>query len=79
MCVSSDRSIELADTFGGVDHQQRDVGTFEVLACHHDRKLFCHQMCLAFAANAGRIDEAETASVVLDNFVYGVPSGARHG
>ena len=69
--------IELADAFGGIDDQQRDVGAFQMLARHHDRKLLRHQVRLAFAANAGGIDEAKAPSVVLDDFVDCVARGAR--
>jgi len=46
-------------------------------ARHDDRELFGHQVRLAFAADAGGIDEAESASVVLDDFVDCVARGAR--
>ncbi len=76
MGVSGDGGVELADAFGGVDDQQRDVGAFEMLAGHHYRKFFGHEARLAFAADAGSIDETEGAAVVLDDFVDGVARGA---
>src|ERR1700722_606806 len=36
-------------------------------------------MRFAFAANAGGVDEAEAASVVLEDFVDGVARGAGYG
>ena len=79
MSVSGDGGIELADAFGGVNHQQRNVGGFQVLARHHDGELFRHQVGLALAANAGGIDEAEALAVVLDDLVNRVPRGAGDG
>jgi len=40
--VACNGSVELADAFGGVDHEQRDVGAFEMLASHHDGKFLRH-------------------------------------
>ena len=77
--VAGDGGVELADAFGGVDDEQRDVGGFEMFARHDDRKFLGHEMRLAFAANAGGVDEAEAASVVLDDFVDGVAGGAGDG
>ena len=50
-----------------------------MLARHHDRKFFRHEVRLAFAADAGGVDEAEAASVVLDDFVDRVAGGAGDG
>src|SRR5712692_770880 len=79
MGIAGDRRVQLADAFGGVNHQQRDVGGFEVLARHHHGELLGHQMSLAFAADAGRINEAEALAVALDHFVDRVAGGAREG
>ena len=74
--VAGDGGIELAHAFGGVDDQQGNVGGFQMLARHHHRKLFRHQVSLAFAADAGGVDEAKRLAVVLDDFVDGIARGA---
>src|ERR1700722_7126667 len=77
--VSGDRGVELADAFGGVDDEQGNISAFQVLACHHDGKFLGHEARLAFAADAGGVDEAEGAAVVLDDFDAGAAAGAGGG
>ncbi len=60
--ISGDGGIKLADAFGGINHQQRNVGSFQMLARHHHGKLLRHQVGLAFAADAGSVDETESAA-----------------
>ncbi len=79
MGVSGDGGVEGIHSLGGVDHQQSDVGGFEMLARHDDGKLLGHQVGLAFAANAGGVDEAEGLSVTFDDFVDRVAGGAGDG
>ncbi len=71
--------VELAHALGGVDDQQGDVSGLEMLAGHHDRKFFRHEVSLAFAATAGGVDEAEAAPVVLHDFVDSVARSAGDG
>jgi len=40
------------DTFDGVDHHQRYIGGFQMLARHHHRELLRHQLGLTLAPNA---------------------------
>ena len=77
MGVSGDGGIELAHAFGGINHQQRDVSGFQMLARHHYGEFFRHQVGLAFAADAGGIDKSEGFAVVLDNFIDRVTRGPR--
>ena len=76
MRVAGDGGVERADAFGRVDHEQRDVGVFEMLARHDDGKLLGHQVRLALAANARRVDKAKTLPVALDDLVDRIASGA---
>lgn len=64
--------------FGCIDHQQRNVGGFQMPARHHHRELFGHQLCLALAANPGRVDEAEIVILVTDHLVDRIARGAGH-
>src|SRR5882724_323903 len=77
--ISGDGSVKLAYAFGCIDHQQSNVGGFKVLASHHDRELFRHQVRFAFASDAGSIDKAKAFAMTLDNLVDRVPRGARNG
>ena len=79
MRVSGDGSVELAHAFGGINHQQRNVGGFKMFARHDHGKFFRHQMSLAFAANAGSIDKAKALAVALDDFVDRIARGAGNG
>src|SRR6202521_1511398 len=69
MGIACNVSVEPAGAFGGVDHEEHDVGVLDIFARHYHRKLLSHQPRLAFAPNAGRINEANLAPFVLDNFV----------
>ena len=79
MGVSRDGSVELAHAFGGINHQQRNVGSFQMLARHDDGELFRHQVRLAFAADAGSINEAKTPAVALDDLINRVARSSRNG
>src|SRR3954467_15775090 len=73
MGVSGNRSIELAHSFRGIDHQQRDIGCLQMLSRHHHGKLFRHEVGLALPSDAGCVDEAKTSSVALKYFIYRIP------
>src|ERR1039458_848534 len=77
--IACDVGVEAAGAFGGVDHEEHDVGVFDVLARHDHRKFLGHQTRLAFAADPGRVDEANLAAFVLDDFVDGIPRSAGNG
>ena len=77
--VSRDGGIELTYTFRRIDHQQGNVGGFQVLARHDDGELFRHQVRLALSANAGGINEAETLAIMLHNLIDCIPRSARDG
>ncbi len=77
--VSGNGGVAGGNAFGRVHHQQRDVGSFRVLARHHDRELFGHQLGLALAADARGIDEAIGLAVAFDHFIHRVARGARDG
>ncbi len=77
--VAADGGVGGGDAFGGVDDEQGDVGGFEVAAGHDDGELFRHEMGLAFATDAGGVDEAEAGRRVLDDLVDGVARGAGDG
>ena len=79
MRVAADGGIRGGYAFGCVDDEQRDVGGFEMAACHDDGELFGHHVGLAFAANACGVDEAVLCAVVLDDFVNGIARGAGDG
>ena len=64
--VTGDRRVERGDAFGGIDDDQCHIGGFEMLARHDHRELLGHQVRLAFAADAGSVDEAEGLAVALD-------------
>ncbi len=67
------------DAFGGVDHDQRDVGGFQMLARHDHRELLGHQLGLALAADSGGVDEAVGLAVALDQFIDGIARGSGDG
>ena len=76
--VAGNVGVEAARAFGGVHHEEHNVGVFNIFARHHHRKLLGHQVRLALAANAGRIHKADSAPVIADDFVNGIPRGARN-
>src|SRR6185437_15196076 len=59
--------------------EQRNIGGFKVAARHHDRKLLRHQVGLAFAADAGGVDDAELLTVVVNDFIHGIAGCTRNG
>src|SRR5208283_1895435 len=77
--VASDGGITGGYAFGRIDHHQRNVGSFEVLACHHHGKLLRHELGFTFAADSGGVDEAVAMAVVFDHFVHGIARGTRDG
>ena len=79
MGITGDRGVEGADAFRGVNHQQRDISAFEMLAGHDHRKFFRHQMGFAFAANPCGIDEAKTLIITLYDFVHRIARGTGDG
>jgi len=60
--ISSDRGVELADPSVASITSKRYVGRFKVLARHHDRELFRHQVGFAFATDACGINEAKASA-----------------
>ncbi len=76
MCIPRDGRVKLAYAFGCVDHHQRDVGVFQMLARHHHGEFFRHQVGLPFSPDACGIDKPETTSVALDQFVHCIAGGA---
>src|SRR5208282_3793583 len=76
MGIACDVGVEAAGAFGGVDHEEHDVGVFDVFARHDYRKLLRHQPRFAFAADAGGINEANLAAFVLDDFIDGIARSA---
>ena len=76
MRVSTDRRIECGDSFNGIDHQQSNICSFEMLARHHHGELLRHQSGFAFAADTGSVDEAITLFVPLYDFIHSVARGA---
>src|SRR6202030_2109860 len=77
MGIAGDGGIERAYALGCVNHQQRDVSRFEMLSRHHDGEFLRHEMGFALAPDSGRVNEAETFAVDLDDFIDGVTSRAR--
>ena len=66
-------------SLGRVDDQQGYVRGFQVAAGHDHAQLLGHQVRLALAANAGRIDEAKLRALELDHFVHGIAGGPGDG
>ena len=77
--VAADGGVAGGHALGGVDDQQRHVRGFKVTARHDDAELFGHQVGLALAADAGRIDKAELAALELHNLIDCVAGGAGDG
>ena len=50
-----------------------------MLARHHHRKLFRHEVRLALAADSSSVYEAESLAIALDDLVHCVARGARNG
>jgi hypothetical protein len=64
--VAADGGVARGYAFGRVNQQQRHVRGFKMTPRHDDAHLFRHQLCLAFAADSGCIDEAQRAALELD-------------
>src|SRR5690242_2164374 len=77
MRVTADGRVRGGHTFSSVDDQQCNVRGLQVLARHHHRELLCHKLSLTLAADAGRVDEAQTVAVTFDNLVHRIASRAR--
>ena len=72
MRVSGNVSVERGHAFRRVNHKQRNVGVFQMLAGHDDGKFFRHQLGLSLAADSRSINEAEALAVALDDLVDGI-------
>src|SRR5262245_27626136 len=81
--VPGDVGVERGHAFDRVDQEQRDIGAFDVLARHDDRKLLLHPGRLALAANAGGVYQPEPDLLAafpdlrFKHAVYGVARRAR--
>ncbi len=67
--IACDGSVAGGHTFDGIDDDERNISSFEVLARHDDGQFFGHQFGLALAANSSGIDEAVSLAAVLDKFI----------
>src|SRR5581483_8654863 len=61
-----------------IHHQHDDVGHADVFTRHHHAELFRHLVRLAFAANAGGVDEDVVDIVAFDDFVHRIARRAGH-
>src|SRR5665213_3135459 len=74
MRVAADVGVERGDAGGGVEDEECDVGGLKVAAGHDDGELLGHEARLAFAADAGGVNEAEGLAVADDELVNCIPS-----
>jgi len=72
--VAADVGVEGGDSVGGVEDEEADVGGLEMLARHDDGELLGHELGLALATDAGRVDETEVVRAASDDFVDRIPS-----
>ena len=77
--VAGNGSVQCAHAFGGVNHHQRNVSGFKMLARHYHREFLRHEFCLSLAADAGRVDEADAPAAMLNNFIHRIARCARKG
>ncbi len=77
--VVGDLRVALGDALFAIDDEERDVSAFETAAGHHDAELFGDERGLAFAADAGGVDEIVEMAVVLDFGVDGIHRGTGNG
>src|ERR1700675_1261090 len=62
--IACDVSVQSAGAFGGIHHEEHDVGVFNILARNALGKLLRHQPRLPLAPNARRINETNLAAFV---------------
>ena len=77
--IAADGGVGAGDALGCVDDQQGHVSRFKMTAGHDDAQLFCHQVGLALAADAGGVNKAELAALEFDDLVDRVAGGAGDG
>ena len=77
--IAADGGVGRGDSFRRIEDQQSHVRGFQMTPRHHDADLFGHQMRLALAPDAGRIDKPELVAFELDDFIDGIAGGSGNG
>src|SRR5713226_5500957 len=58
--ITRNRCVQRRNSLLSVEQNDRDVGALKTLARHRDGKFFSHRESLAFAPNAGGVDDAKS-------------------
>ena len=74
--VAADGCVAGRYAFRGIDDNQSYVSSLKMAPGHDDRHLFGHQVGLALAADAGRVDKAQHAAFELNDFIHRIARGA---
>ena len=75
--VPADVGIERGHPLDGINHEQGDVRTLQVLSRLNHAQLFRQQVGFPFATDAGRVHQAKVVAVALELGVYSIAGGAR--
>ena len=76
--VARDIRVQSAGALGRIDHEEHNVGVFNILARHYHRQLLGHQVCLALAPDARRIHKPNRAPLIPDHLINRIPRCARN-